>query len=110
MSGAPAISADGVFGVVRECEVKCCPVISLLSVARRFIELAVPQLGTPAPPQADIVDRQAGAGDAGFGFSRAQQPMNLMHGLESTESLAIRQAAQCEAVFEAGPQLSASVS
>jgi hypothetical protein len=49
--GAPAISADGVFGVVRECEVKCCPVISLLSVARRFIERHVPRPGTPAPPQ-----------------------------------------------------------
>ena len=62
--GAPAMSADGVFGVVRECEVKCCPVISLLSVARRFIERHVPQLGTPAPPQADIVDRQAVDGPA----------------------------------------------
>jgi hypothetical protein len=36
--GAPAVSPEGVFGVVSECEVNRCPVISLLPMARPFIE------------------------------------------------------------------------
>lgn len=58
--GAPAISRDGVFGVVSECNVGRAPVIALLSMARSFIERYVPRpvIPTSAVPQFDVVDRQ----------------------------------------------------
>jgi hypothetical protein len=45
--GAPAISQEGVFGIVSQCAANRSPVISLLSMARGFIERHVP------PPTAD---------------------------------------------------------
>lgn len=36
--GAPAVTADGVFGVLRECDPHRSPVISLLTLARPFLE------------------------------------------------------------------------
>jgi len=65
--GAPAIAPEGVFGVVRECEPNRCPVISLLSIARRFIERQVPRPTTHASPtsQVDIVDSPATLGSFG---------------------------------------------
>jgi hypothetical protein len=40
--GAPAFTADGVFGIVRECESHRSPVISLLALARSFLERHLP--------------------------------------------------------------------
>jgi hypothetical protein len=40
--GAPAIAPEGVFGVVRDCESGRSPTISLMSVARSFMERHVP--------------------------------------------------------------------
>lgn len=40
--GAPAISPEGVFGIVQECEPNRTPIISLLSLARSFVERNVP--------------------------------------------------------------------
>ena len=36
--GAPAVTADGVFGIVRECEAHRSPVVSVLTMARSFLE------------------------------------------------------------------------
>jgi hypothetical protein len=72
--GAPAIAPEGVFGVVRECEPNRCPVISLLSIARRFIERHVPRPVTHASTtsQVDIVDRQIAGHPATLGSSGPQ--------------------------------------
>jgi hypothetical protein len=40
--GAPAVTANGVFGIVRECGADRSPVISLLAMARSFLERYVP--------------------------------------------------------------------
>jgi hypothetical protein len=39
--GAPAMTAAGVFGIVSECERERCAIVSLLSMARSFIERSV---------------------------------------------------------------------
>jgi hypothetical protein len=58
--GAPAISPEGVFGIVRECEPNRSPVISLLAMAQSFIEQYVPRQTTSAAPtpQFSLVERQ----------------------------------------------------
>jgi len=58
--GAPALSPQGVFGIVRECEPNRSPVISLLSMARPFLERHLPkQTTSPAlTSQFDLVERQ----------------------------------------------------
>jgi len=48
--GAPAISQEGVFGIVSQCAANRSPVISLLSMARGFIERNVPRPITDARP------------------------------------------------------------
>ena len=57
--GAPAISPDGVFGIVRECEPNRPPVISLLRIAQSFLERYVPRATTSAlpTPQFSLVER-----------------------------------------------------
>jgi hypothetical protein len=42
--GAPAISADGIYGVVSECDANRAPVVTLLSAAYAFIARHVPGL------------------------------------------------------------------
>jgi hypothetical protein len=42
-AGAPAFTADGVFGIVRECGAGRSPIISLLVMARAFLERHVPK-------------------------------------------------------------------
>ena len=44
IAGAPAISEDGIYGVVSECEANRAPVITLLAVAHSFIARQVPGL------------------------------------------------------------------
>lgn len=57
--GAPAISLSGVVGIVRECEPGRSPVISLLAMARPFIERFLPRVTfAPAIPQFRVVDRE----------------------------------------------------
>jgi hypothetical protein len=58
--GAPALSPQGVFGVVRECEPNRPPVISLLSMAQPFLERHLPRqtTSTAARSQFDLVERQ----------------------------------------------------
>jgi hypothetical protein len=40
--GTPAVTAGGVFGIVRECDAHRAPVISLLTMARSFLERHLP--------------------------------------------------------------------
>jgi hypothetical protein len=58
--GAPAISQQGVFGVVSECNAGRAPIIALLSMAQSFIERHVPRPSTQTSltPQFDLADRQ----------------------------------------------------
>jgi len=44
--GAPAVTANGVFGIVRECGSHRSPAISLLAMARSFLERYVPRQTT----------------------------------------------------------------
>jgi hypothetical protein len=61
--GAPAFAADGIFGVVRECEPNRVPVISLLSMAQPFFERHLPRLTTSVAPTAQfrLVEREVTA-------------------------------------------------
>jgi hypothetical protein len=58
--GAPAISPEGVFGIVHECEPNRPPVITLVSMARPFLGRLLPHqhttAGTPVP-QFGLVER-----------------------------------------------------
>ncbi len=59
--GAPALSPEGVFGIVQECEPNRVAVISLLSMARPYIERYLPRVTTTQTvtvPQFRLVDRQ----------------------------------------------------
>jgi hypothetical protein len=58
--GAPAMSQDGVFGVVSECERGRPPVIALLPMARPFINRYLPRQTTHRSPtqQFGLVERQ----------------------------------------------------
>ena len=58
--GAPAMSQEGVFGIVSECQTNRSPVISLLSMSRSFIDKHIPRRTTTTAslPQFDLVDRQ----------------------------------------------------
>jgi len=59
--GAPAVSPQGVFGIVHECEANRPPVISLLSMAQSFLERHLSRGTTStvaAAPQFDMVERQ----------------------------------------------------
>jgi hypothetical protein len=58
--GAPAMSPDGVFGVVSECDSGRPPVIALLPMARPFINRYLPRQTThrSPTPQFGLVERQ----------------------------------------------------
>ena len=58
--GAAAISSQGVFGVVRECEPNRPPVISLLSMAQSWLDrcLARPTTVAAMTPRFGLVERQ----------------------------------------------------
>jgi hypothetical protein len=53
--GAPAISTDGVFGIVRECAASRPPVITVLSMAQSLIERHIPRPTTSAAPSLPAV-------------------------------------------------------
>jgi hypothetical protein len=46
MRGAPAISADGIYGIVTDCDVNRAPIVMPLAVAYSFLARHVPDLMT----------------------------------------------------------------